>query len=331
MRFLQFLQYELGYICLFFGSYLIISLVFFTSASDEWQWRNFFYTLLLVTIALGVFLGIKYRKITLSLQNMAEFHGAPVSFEAVHYQKYLEELNRNHIKALNVEQAKQRDYHDFIVAFVHEIKTPIAVLRLLGQTKIEPKSLQEEVMKIEYYVDQTLYYAKLDTFHQDYEITNCDLQDIAKKAVKTHAKTFISHKIQLNLSVSTCAVPSDSKWLLFILNQLITNSLKYIGENGIITISTVETATEKQLIIEDNGIGIAEKDLPRIFSRGFTGTNGRKHAKSTGMGLYLAQQLSNKLGHYITCTSMINQYTKMVIHFPKNDDRFISITENVEE
>ncbi len=331
MKFLQFLKYETGYILLFFGSFLTISLVFATSSHADWQWRNFFYTLLLITIALAVFIGLRYLRITQSLQHIMDSQAITVSFEGLHYHKAIEELKRQHIKSLNVEQAKQRDYHDFIVAFVHEIKTPIAVLRLLGQTEIDSKSLQEEVVKIEHYVDQTLYYAKLDTFHQDYEISNCDLKAISTAVVKLHAKAFISHKIRIELKMTSCAVTSDRKWLQFIVNQLITNSLKYVGENGVITITTVETAQERRLIIEDNGVGISEKDMPRIFNRGFTGTNGRNHAKSTGMGLYLAQQLSNKLGHYITCTSEMNHFTRMAIHFPKNDDQFIHIAENVEK
>jgi signal transduction histidine kinase len=110
----------------------------------------------------------------------------------------------------------------------------------------------------------------------------------------------------------------------FIANQLVTNSLKYTDDLGEISIETYVTSQEKQLIIRDSGIGIDPKDLPRIFNRGFTGTNGRIHMKSTGMGLYLAQELSNKLGHYITCSSEAGQYTEMVMHFPKNHDPFLN-------
>lgn len=111
--------------------------------------------------------------------------------------------------------------------------------------------------------------------------------------------------------------------MLFIVNQLITNGLKYTESGGKITISSFETSKEKQLIIQDSGIGISQKDLPRIFNRGFTGETGRTHAVSTGMGLYLAQSLSNKLGHYISCMSEVGVYTRFIIHFPKDDDPYL--------
>ena len=146
---------------------------------------------------------------------------------------------------------------------------------------------------------------------------------IVKDTVRDHSKTFISKKVRILLPSESMSVQSDSKWLKFIVNQLLTNSLKYTDNSGEILIGTNETPQEKQLIIRDNGIGITPQELPRIFNRGFTGETGRTYSKSTGMGLYLAQQLSNKLGHYITCTSEVSSYTEFIIHFPKDDDPFL--------
>ena len=129
----------------------------------------------------------------------------------------------------------------------------------------------------------------------------------------------------------TLEVQSDPKWLQFIVNQLLTNSLKYTEQGGEIIISVVDTPKEKQLLIRDNGIGISQKDLPRIFNRGFTGETGRTHAKSTGMGLYLAQQLSNKLGHYISCTSKVNEFTQFILHFPLDSDPYLIIQKTHDE
>ncbi|WP_246070627.1 ATP-binding protein [Paenibacillus kobensis] len=166
-----------------------------------------------------------------------------------------------------------------------------------------------------------MYYAKLDNFNQDYEIVNCELEQVAKEAVKAHAKSFISRKVRVQLDIPPAVtVQSDKKWLSFIVSQLVSNSLKYSGASGEITISALATQEEKRLIIRDNGIGIEAKDLPRIFNRGFTGANGRSHATSTGMGLYLAQELSKKLGHYLTCESAVGNYTEFTIHFPRNAD-----------
>ncbi|NQD69044.1 sensor histidine kinase, partial [Bacillus haikouensis] len=201
----------------------------------------------------------------------------------------------------------------------------------LQQTDMDAASLGEEITKIENYVDQALYYAKLDSFNQDYEIQVCDIIQISKNIVKSHSKTFFSKKISIHFQAETLTVQSDAKWLHFIVNQIITNSLKYTESLGQITISASDSQQEKQLIIQDNGIGISQKDLPRIFNRGFTGETGRIHAKSTGMGLYLAQQLSNKLGHYITCKSAAGSYTRFIIHFPQDSDPYLLMQKTHDE
>ncbi len=246
-----------------------------------------------------------------------------LSLEGEFTNQYIEELHTKHIREMNKIQERQNEHYDFIVSWFHEIKTPIAVLRLLQQTDMDADSLKEEIAKIENYVDQALYYAKLDSFNQDYDIQNCDLIRITKEIVKGHSKTFFTKKIRIHFQVETLTVQSDPKWLQFIVNQLITNSLKYTEPGGEITISTFENPQEKHLKIQDNGIGISQKDLPRIFNRGFTGETGRTYTKSTGMGLYLAQQLSNKLGHYISCTSEVGTYTKFTIHFPQDSDPYL--------
>ena len=139
---------------------------------------------------------------------------------------------------------------------------------------MDANSLREEITKIENYVAQALYYAKLDSFNQDYQIQNCDMIHILKEVIKAHSKTFFSKKIRITIQADSLEVQSDPKWLHFILNQLVTNSLKYTEHGGEIVISAMEIPQEKQLYIRDNGIGISQKDLPRIFNRGFTGETG---------------------------------------------------------
>ncbi|WP_236693983.1 sensor histidine kinase [Sporosarcina globispora] len=302
-----------------------MSIVFFTDPQSQSDWRTFFYGFLLSFLILAAFLFYRFLQNIRAIQHIHNESHENLSLEAAFYQQLMEDMEREHIRKLNHIQEKQKEYYDFITSWFHEIKTPISVLWLMQQTEIDAKSLREEVSKIEHYVDQALYYAKLDSFNQDYEIKNCHLERMVKELIKTHSKTFIAKKIRINLHVQPVIVQSDSKWLQFILNQLITNSLKYTEENGEITISTCETLKEKQLIIQDNGIGIEPKDLPRIFNRGFTGSNGRIHTKSTGIGLYLAQELSNKLGHYITCTSKLKSNTEFVVHFPKNYDAYLNM------
>lgn len=324
MRFWRFLKYERPYLIMFMVGFLVIMTVFFTDYQLEWQWSTLIYTLVLLLLLLAGFFIHRYQRNNQVIQHMYDDNTPNLSLEAEAYRQALERMEKEHIRALNEVQAKQNEYYNFIVSWFHEVKTPIAVLRLMQQTEVDFRSLEEEVSRIEHYVDQALYYAKLDSFYQDYEIINSDLAPLIKTIIRNHSKTFISKKIRIVLNLESTIVQSDSKWLQFIINQLVTNSLKYTNDLGEISISTLTGPHEKQLIIRDNGMGIEPKDLPRIFNRGFTGTNGRIHMKSTGMGLYLAQELSNKLGHYITCTSKVDQYTEMVIHFPKNHDPFLN-------
>ncbi|WP_449622435.1 sensor histidine kinase [Robertmurraya sp. Marseille-Q9965] len=317
MKINRFLSYEKPYIYLYLSGVLIPNLVL--STASGWGWGTFFYA---ITLSIFVLIGFllfryhQYRQITIEDTDSLTLEGELAK-------QYIDEIVRENIREMNEIQNKQKEHYDFIVSWFHEIKTPIAVIRLLQQTDMDTDSLREEIGKIENYVDQALYYAKLDSFNQDYDIQNSDVIQISKDVIKVHSKTFFSKKIRINLMAEFLEVQSDPKWLHFIINQLITNSLKYTDNGGEITISTIETAKEKQLLICDCGIGISQKDLPRIFNRGFTGETGRIYTKSTGMGLYLAQALSNKLGHYITCTSEVGSFTQFIIHFPKNHDPYL--------
>ncbi len=328
MTFLRYLVYEKPYIYLYFGSFLISAAVFFTDSKGNWGWETFFYAYILSFVVLIGFLVFRYQQHLQVIRHMASEEYESLSLEGEFAKSYIEELKREHIRDMNRIHEKQKEHYDFIVSWFHEIKTPIAVLRLLQQTDMDSASLREEITKIENYVDQALYYAKLDSFNQDYDIQNYDMIRIVKEVVKAHSKTFISKKIRINIEAESLNVQSDPKWLQFIVNQLVTNSLKYTEYGGEITISATETKKEKQLLIQDNGIGISPSDLPRIFNRGFTGETGRIHTKSTGMGLYLAQQLSNKLGHYISCTSKVGEFTQFIIHFPQDSDPYLQLQKN---
>ncbi|EME3486203.1 MAG: sensor histidine kinase [Weeksellaceae bacterium] len=297
--------------------------VFFLDVNINFTWGTFLYAFALCTIVLIGFLVFRYQQNVRAIHNIDHEAFDRLSLEAEQMQQLMDEMRKEHIREMNAVQEKQKEHYDFIVSWFHEIKTPIAVLHLIQQTDIDANSLREEIEKIENYVDQALYYAKLDSFNQDYSIGSCDMIGIVKDTVRDHSKTFISKKVRILLPSESMSVQSDSKWLKFIVNQLLTNSLKYTDNSGEILIGTNETPQEKQLIIRDNGIGITPQELPRIFNRGFTGETGRTYSKSTGMGLYLAQQLSNKLGHYITCTSEVSSYTEFIIHFPKDDDPFL--------
>ena len=217
---------------------------------------------------------------------------------------------------------------EFITSWVHEIKTPIAVSNLIIENSFNKPmedtldSIEEELRKIDNYVEQALYYSKIDDFSKDYFINELSLDTVIKDLIKKNAKNFINKRIRLNMHHLEISVLSDKKWLVFIINQVLSNSLKYSKEGGSIEIYGVLGEKNKRLIIKDNGIGIKPEDLSRVFNKGFTGYNGRIYNKSTGMGLYLAEKMCKKLGHIIEIKSEYGQYTQVEIIFPKLGDYF---------
>lgn len=241
-------------------------------------------------------------------------------------QRFLNLLNKMHQHYTSELQTlfdEKREHQEFIMSWIHEVKVPIAACHLLIENSAEKSveiladKLEDELNKIEDYVEQALYYSRIDSFSKDYFIKEVHVNQIIKNSVKKYAKLFISKGIHLNLESKDQFVQSDDKWLGFVVDQIISNAIKYTDENGHITIQFDEDSQEKRLIIEDDGIGIKPEDLHRVFERGFTGTIGRNYGKSTGIGLYLAKQLAHKLGHDISIQSEENCFTKVIVHFPK--------------
>ena len=224
--------------------------------------------------------------------------------------------------------AEKKDNFEFISAWIHEIKTPIAVSNLLiennrGQESDDLlNSMQQEVDRIDRLVEQVLYYSKIGDFSKDYFVHDLGLEALVNQVIKKHAGTFIHKSIRIEMDSTDMEVSSDKKWLLFMLDQIISNALKYTHQGGIIKIHAEKDEREKRLIITDNGIGIRPEDIDRVFDRGFTGYNGREFTKSTGMGLYLARRLARKLGHDISIDSVYREYTRITIHFPKLGDYY---------
>jgi len=224
---------------------------------------------------------------------------------SLEYRKELTELYQN--------QKEQREYTE---SWVHDIKVPLAALKLSQDDELDKNLIDEEIDQIDYLVDQALYFARLNNFSNDYLIQEQDLNDIVKACIRTNKRLFINKRIGINFDISDKKVLTDEKWLSFIINQIISNSLKYTDRGGKIDIFTTTNENNIELHIKDNGIGIANQDISRIYNKGFTGSNGRKSgSKSTGMGLYLVKKMANKLGHTIQITSKINIGTEVIITF----------------
>ena len=233
-----------------------------------------------------------------------------------YYHKIIEKLYEELEKSTQENQQKNTDMVDYYSMWVHQIKTPIAAMNfLLDNEEVDLKNLQQELFKIERYVEMVLTYIRLDSTSSDYVITKINLDEVVKDSVKKYATIFINKKIKLNYVSHETMVISDKKWLSFAFEQILGNSVKYSRADGEITIKTYEN----RLVIEDKGIGIKEEDLPRIFEKGFTGFNGRYEKKSSGLGLYLCKKTLDKLGHHIDITSTVGKGTRIEITFPKED------------
>ena len=233
-----------------------------------------------------------------------------------YYHKIIEKLYEELEKSTQENRQKNIDMVDYYSMWVHQIKTPIAAMNfLLDNEEVDLKNLQQELFKIERYVEMVLTYIRLDSISSDYVITKINLDEVVKDSVKKYATIFINKKIKLNYVSHETMVISDKKWLSFAFEQILGNSVKYSSAGGEITIETCEN----KLVIEDKGIGIKEEDLPRIFEKGFTGFNGRYEKKSSGLGLYLCKKTLDKLGHHIEISSKVGEGTRIEITFPKED------------
>ena len=233
-----------------------------------------------------------------------------------YYQKIIERLH-NEVEKLKIEDNKKmEDLADYYSMWIHLIKTPIAAINfLLDNEEIDVKAFRQELFKIERYVEMVLTYIRLGSETSDYVITSINLDEVVRENIKKYATLFINKKIKLNYVSHETYVISDKKWLGFAFEQLLSNAIKYTKSGGEISINI----SESKLIIEDNGIGIYEEDLPRIFEQSFTGLNGRYEKKSSGLGLYLCKKTLDKLQHKIEITSEVNKGTKVIVSFPKKD------------
>lgn len=214
-----------------------------------------------------------------------------------------------------------REYREYIELWIHEVKTPIASSRLIIENNPSPvtKDLSEELDVIDYYLEQALFYSRSSNVEKDYNIKKIQLMDLSKQVIRKNAKSFIKYKVKLDLAQADAVVYTDEKWVEYIINQILTNSIKYRKENPQISIFIQDRAQSVSLFIKDNGIGIPKKDLGRVFEKGFTGTTGRNYKKATGMGLYLVKQLCDKLSLSVSIASAQGQGTTVELVFPKTE------------
>ena len=271
---------------------------------------------------------IFYKKIKNMLNELEEKYliteliGNTTHVEEENLKYILEETNKSMLENVNKYKYMTEDYKEYIELWIHEIKIPIATSKMIIENNKNEvtKSISEEIDKVENYIEQALYYARSNVTEKDYLVKKNQLSEIVNESIKKNKNLLIQEKITIDLHDLNADVYTDSKWIIFTLSQIIQNSIKYMKseENRKITIYARQNAENVVLYIEDNGIGIKQEEVARVFEKGFTGTNGRiKNKKSTGIGLYLCKKLCDKRGIGIVLRSEEERGTDVKLIFPK--------------
>jgi hypothetical protein len=227
------------------------------------------------------------------------------------YQDIILDLKKSYDGVVQASITQNQDMSDYYTMWAHQIKTPIAAMHLLLQSgKCDTHELECELFRIEEYVAMVLGYQRLNG-ESDLVLRRQSLDGIIRQSIRKYARQFIRKKLAVEYSGTELQVLTDEKWLCFVLEQLLSNALKYTLSGKI----TINVHDECYLTISDTGIGIKPEDLPRIFQRGFTGYNGRADKKSTGIGLYMCKKVCTMLGHEISISSCVGKGTNVTIHF----------------
>lgn len=235
-----------------------------------------------------------------------------VRIEDSDYQAIIEGLKAEVSDLHNRTDARYQDMIEYYTVWVHQIKTPIASMRLTLQNEDSELSrrLSSDLFRIEQYVEMVLAFLRLDADSSDYVFEEHELDDIVRQAIRRFSGEFISRKLSLNYEPLHKTIVSDDKWLSFVVEQILSNALKYTRTGGI----RIYMSDEDTLCIEDTGIGIAPEDLPRIFEKGYTGYNGRRDKRASGIGLYLCRRICKNLGIGITAASQVGKGTAIFLN-----------------
>lgn len=234
------------------------------------------------------------------------FYDGKIFFDALY--KIDKSMNEN----VKLYRTRAHDFQEYVEMWIHEVKTPLATLTLLSKDS----KINEQIKRLDDYVEQILYFARAENAERDYLISEVSLVKVVGAVANRNREMLQARKIDFVVEKLDYNVRTDGKWLEFIINQIISNSIKY--QSHVISISVQSHDDVIDLLIRDDGIGISEKDLPRVFDKSFTGSNGHKIKQSTGMGLYIAKVLCEKLGHKISIESMEGEYTEVKITFSKH-------------
>ena len=278
-----------------YGGLLCLIILLTAGLMDFFRWRR-----------KGLFLGSLRGQAALLMSLVPE----PREPGEAAYRELLLELDEDRRTAVSALDARMRESVDYYTMWVHQIKTPISAMRLILQEDESERgrALSAELFRVERYVELVLSYLRLGGASTDYVIRQVDVDNVLRQAARKYAPLFIRGKVSLELNETGLRALSDEKWLQLVVEQVLSNAVKYAPGGHVKVWSEGE-----RLFIQDDGVGIAAEDLPRIFERGFTGYNGRMDKRATGIGLYLSQEICRKLGHTITVESELGKGTRVTV------------------
>lgn len=293
---------------------LILSIVFFIGFLSRILWDYFrkknFYNSLSENVEK---LDKKYL--------ISEIIEEPNFLEGKIFYNILYETGKSMGENIDIYRRNTEELQEYIELWVHEIKLPVSSLLLMSHNDENGEKYDKELRRIDSYIENVLYYSRIESAGKDYIIKPVQLEKIFRNAALKNRRELLSMNISLNTEGLDKTVTTDEKWLEFIFGQLISNSMKYISDScdSVLNIYTEENKDSIILHFRDNGIGISASDLPYIFDKSYTGENGRTHSHSTGMGLYIVKSLCTRLGHKISAESVKGEFTDIIITFGKNN------------
>jgi len=252
---------------------------------------------------------------------LAEMLGKPANAVELEYYYIMRRAMKSMTEHVSDAQHRQDRYQQLIEQWIHEIKRPITAAKLICENNKneQTRRIISQVEEVERHVERALYYARMGYVEKDYIIQEIELNEVVEEAVAKNKQLLIQQDIKIDTEDLWYRVYSDKKWLVFILGQIIMNSVQYKSEDAVITISAVPSVGGTMLKINDNGVGIKDSEIKRIFEMGFTGSNGRTGRGSTGIGLYLCSELGKKLGIQISADSRWGEYTAITLFFPNSN------------
>ncbi len=296
---------------------IIISIIFFLSSFIFLLLYNYFRKKKFYNELINNTKLLDKKYLVLETLNEPSFLEGKILYDSLY------QIDKSMNERIKLYEKNLSDFKEYVEMWIHEVKIPLSSLSLMchnHHNEIDKKYLNQ-INKLDNYVDQVLYYVRSNDVEKDFLIKKTNLEKVINSVMIKNKDEILLNNITVNVENLNVFVYTDTKWLIFIINQILNNSIKYKKKNGnsLIKIYATEEKDLVNLFIYDNGIGINKSDITRVFDKTFTGENGRKDANSTGMGLYIVKKLIDKLGHKIIISSKENEYTEVKITFGKND------------